>query len=161
MLYSFDHYSIVNFTIVSEAADVCELFITTTVNYNYISEAFYVQLLSCPTGFTLQNGVCKCDPIFSTYTVECYIDDSAIKHSANTWITAHTQINNTKYLISDCPMIIVYLIHQNLIYFILIYSVSLTGVVSCVHNVSIILVWYLDHQGVWNVLILILLSLVL
>ena len=100
----YDHYSIVSFTIVSEAADVCELFITTTVNYNYISEAFYVQLLSCPTGFTLQNGVCKCDPIFSTYTVECYIDDSAIKHSANTWITAHTQTNSTNYLISDCPM---------------------------------------------------------
>ena len=69
----YDHYSIVNFTIVSEAADVCELFVTTNLNFNYISEAFYVQLMSCPTGFTLQNGVCNCDPIFSIYTVECYI----------------------------------------------------------------------------------------
>ena len=68
----------------------CELFLTIASSSHYISEAFYVHLLSCPIGFTLQNGVCNCDPIFSTYTVECYIDDSAIHRSANTWITAHT-----------------------------------------------------------------------
>ena len=39
-------------------------------------------------------------------------------------------------------------IHQMLIYFILIYNVSLTGLLSCVHNVKLLLVWYLDHQGV-------------
>ena len=101
----YDHSRTVNFTIVSKATDIiCELFLTTTLNFNYISEAFYVRLLSCPIGFTLQNGVCNCDPIFSTYTAECYIDDSAIKRYTNTWITAHTQRNNTKYLISDCPM---------------------------------------------------------
>ena len=93
-----------NFTIVSEANNKCELFLATSSSSHYITEAFYVQLLSCPVGFTLQNGVCNCDPIFSTYTTECYIDDSAIKRSANTWITAYTQINSTKYLISDCPM---------------------------------------------------------
>ena len=71
---------------------------------HYISEAFYVQCLSCSTRFTLQNGVCNCDPIFPIYTVECYIDDSAIKRFANTWITPHTHTNSTKYLISDCPM---------------------------------------------------------
>ena len=94
----------VNFTIVSEATNTCELFLATSSSSHYISEAFYVQLLSCPVGFTLQNGVCNCDPIFSTYTVECYIDDSAIEHFANTWITAHTQANRTKYFISECPM---------------------------------------------------------
>ena len=100
----YGHSTTVNFTIISESTNVCELILTTTLNFNYISEAFYVQLLSCPVGFTLQNGICNCDPIFSMYTTECYIDDSAIKHAANTWITAHTQTNSTKYLISDCPM---------------------------------------------------------
>ena len=99
-----NYCKVVNFTIVSEAINECELFLATSSFSHYISEAFYVQLLSCPIGFTLQNGVCNCDPIFSTYTVECYIDDSAIKRSANSWITAYTQTNITKYLISDCPM---------------------------------------------------------
>ena len=67
--------------------------------YNYFLVRF-----TCPTGFTLQNGVCNCDPIFSTYTVECYIDDSAIQRSTNTWITAHTEANRSKYSISECPM---------------------------------------------------------
>ena len=48
--------------------------------------------------------VANCDPIFTTYRVECYIDDSAIKRHTNTWITAHTQTNSIEYLISDCPM---------------------------------------------------------
>ena len=93
-----------NFIIVSEATNKCELFLATSSSSLYISEIFYVHLLSCPIGFTLQNGACNCDPIFTTYTVECYIDDSAIKRSANTWITALTQTNSTKYSISDCPM---------------------------------------------------------
>ena len=92
------------FIIVSEATNTCELFLATSSSSHYISEAFYVQLLSCPIGFTLQKGVCNCDHIISTYTVECYIDDSAIKRTTNTWITAHIQTNNTKYYISDCPM---------------------------------------------------------
>ena len=36
-----------------------------------------------------------------------------------------------------------------LICFTLIYNVSLTGLESCVHNVDIISVWYLDHQDVY------------
>ena len=102
--FIYNHSKVVYFTIVSEAINQCELFLATSSFSHYISEAFYVQLLPCPTGFTLQNGVCNCDPIFSSYTVECYIDDSAIKRSTNTWITAHAQTNSTKYLISDCPM---------------------------------------------------------
>ena len=102
--YIYNYAKPVKFIIVSEATITCELFLATSSSSHYISEAFYVQLLSCPIGFTLQNGVCNCDLIISTYTDECYIDDSAIKHTANTWITAHTQTNSTKYLISECPM---------------------------------------------------------
>ena len=102
--FIYDYATPVKFIIVSEATNTCELFLAASSSSHYISEAFYVQLLSCPVGFTLQKGVCNCDHIISTYTVECYIDDSAIKRTANTWITAHTQTNSTKYLISYCPM---------------------------------------------------------
>ena len=94
-----------SFTIVSDATDVCELILIADSSYTEsISEAFYVQLLTCPLGFTLQHGVCDCDPILSPYIDKCYIDYSAISRPASTWITAHTQANITKYLISDCPM---------------------------------------------------------
>ena len=94
----------VNFSIVSEASHACELFLTASSHPYYINEAFYIQLLPCPTGFTLQNGVCNCDPVLFSYIDTCYIDYSAIRRPANTWITAITKVNNTNYLISDYPM---------------------------------------------------------
>ena len=105
IIYTISKYT-KNFTfiIVSEATDVCELFLIAASDTETIAEAFYVQLLKCPVGFTLQSGVCECDPVLSSYIDECCIDYSAIRCPANTWISAHTQANNTKYLISDCPM---------------------------------------------------------
>ena len=106
IIYTISKYS-KNFTfiIVSEATEVCELFlIAASSDTQTIAEAFYVQLLTCPVGFTLQSGVCDCDPVLTSYIDECYIDYSAIRRPANTWLSAHTQANNTKYLISDCPM---------------------------------------------------------
>ena len=92
------------FIIVSEATSVCELFLIASSDTHTITEVFYVQLLACPVGFTLQSGTCNCDPILSPYIDGCYIDYSSIKCPKNTWITAHAQTNKTKYLISDCPM---------------------------------------------------------
>ena len=90
-----------NFTIISEY-ELCELFLTIQP---FVQTAFYVQLLPCPIGFTLQNGKCECDPLLPPDIDTCYIDLSAIRRPANTWITAHTVANNvTNYLISDCPM---------------------------------------------------------
>ena len=94
----------INFTITSESFKECELFLTSGPNIYEYYDVFYVQLLSCPTGFTLQNGACKCDPLLPSKVILCFIDYSAIQRPANTWITADTQTNNTKYLISDCPM---------------------------------------------------------
>ena len=94
-----------NFTIVSDSQNECELFLTAQPDLYKIYDAFYVQLLPCPVGFTLQNGVCDCDPILSTIINKCYIDYSAIRRPANSWIIVHTQKNNTKYFISNnCPM---------------------------------------------------------
>ena len=94
---------ILNYTIVSEISDSCELFLTVTPFLYYIYEVFDVQLLPCPIGFTLQNGVCDCDPLLPTDIDTCYIDQSAIRRPANTWIS-YTQSGTSKYLISDCPM---------------------------------------------------------
>ena len=94
---------IVNYTIVSEVNESCELFLTVSPFLYYIYEVFDVQLLPCPIGFTLQNGVCDCDPLLPTGIDTCYIDQSAIRRPANTWIS-YTQSGTSKYLISDCPM---------------------------------------------------------
>ena len=92
------------FIIVSEATSVCELFLIASSDTQTITVVFYVQLLACPVGFTLQSGACNCDPILSPYIDGCYIDYTSISRPRNTWITAHTQVNKTKYLIPDCPM---------------------------------------------------------
>ena len=97
----------VNYTIVSRTPGnaKCELFLTASPFLNKIYDTFQVQLLSCPIGFALQDGMCDCDPILPSIIIDkCYIDHSTIRRPANIWITAHTQTNDTKYLISDCPM---------------------------------------------------------
>ena len=101
-----NHSHTVNYTIVSSTpnSNRCELFLTASPFLNKIYDTFYVELLPCPIGFILQDGVCDCDPILPKEFDKCYIDHAAIRRPANTWITAHSQANNTKYLISDCPM---------------------------------------------------------
>ena len=91
---------VISYTIVSEVHDSCELFLTVSPFLYYIYEVFDVQLLPCPIGFTLQNGVCDCDPLLPTDIDTCYIDQSAIRRPANTWIS-YTQSGTSKYLISD------------------------------------------------------------
>ena len=97
-----------NFTIVTEVQEVCELFLTASPCLNDVYETFYIELMPCPVGFTLQNGVCNCDPylrVSNIYIETCYIDQSTITRPANTWITAYNHSNDTKYLIShNCPM---------------------------------------------------------
>ena len=94
----------INFTISSESRKVCELFLTIQP-YVKTSTAFYVKLLPCPIGFTLQNGICDCDPLLPTDIKTCYIQHSVVRRPANTWITVRTtQLNDTEYLMSDCPL---------------------------------------------------------
>ena len=96
-----------NFTVISAAYGVCELFLACYAygSDRFFRDVFYVQLSPCPTGFTLQNEVCDCDPFLPPHIDTCYIDLSAIRLPANTWITAQTITSNTtNYLISDCPM---------------------------------------------------------
>ena len=144
IIYTISKYS-KNFTfiIVSEATEVCELFlIAASSDTQTIAEAFYVQLLTCPVGFTLQSGVCDCDPVLSSYIDECYIDYPAIRRPANTWISAYTQANNNKYLITDCPMdyCLPYSSNINLLHPDLQCQFNRTGILCshCQHHLSMV-----------------------
>ena len=93
-----------NFTIVSNNTDMCELFLTITPHLYHVYEAFYVRLLPCPVGFALRNGICDCDPFLPPDIDTCYIEQSVIRRPVTRWITAHVQSNDTKYLTGNCPM---------------------------------------------------------
>ena len=99
-----NHSGTLNFTIVSDNTDMCELFLTISPHLYEVYEAFYVRLLPCPVGFTLQNGICDCDPLLPPDIDTCYIEQSVIRRPVTRWITAHVQSNNTKYLTGNCPM---------------------------------------------------------
>ena len=100
-----NHTKSINYTIISEASNNCKLFLTIYSHHQRVAhEVFYINLLSCPVGFTLQDGICYCDPILIKYIDACNIDQSAITRPANTWTSAINKTNDTEYLISDCPM---------------------------------------------------------
>ena len=139
-----NHSHTVNYTIVSSTpnSNRCELFLTASPFLNKIYDTFYVELLPCPIGFILQDGMCNCDPILPKEFDKCYIDHSAIRRAANTWITAHSQVNNTKYLISDCPMdyCLPYSSNVNLLYPDLQCQFNRTGILcsQCQHHLSMV-----------------------
>ena len=139
-----NHSHTVNYTIVLTTPnnDRCELFLTASPFLNKVYDTFYVQLLPCPVGFTLQDGVCDCDPILPKKFYNCYIDYAAIRRPANTWITAHSQANNTKYLISDCPMdyCLPYSSNVNLLHPDLQCQFNRTGILcsQCQHHLSMV-----------------------
>ena len=134
-----NHSETFNFTIISEC-ELCGLFLTIQP---YIRNTFYVKLLTCPVGFTLQNGKCDCDPFLPPDIDTCYIDLSAIKCPANTWTTAYTLTNNTtNYLISDYPMgyCLPYSTNVNLVYPDLQCQFNRTGILcsQCPHPLSMV-----------------------
>ena len=94
----------VNLTIVSDSSKECVLFLTAQPDLHSYYDAFMVQLLPCPVGFTFYDGICDCDPILLNDIEICYIEYSAIKRPDKIWITACKQANSIDYLISDCPM---------------------------------------------------------
>ena len=102
------HTSILNFTIVSNATETCELFLTVSPFLYRIYEVFYVRLQPCPIGFVLQNGICDCDPVLISnkfiHIETCEIDQLTIKRPPNSWIVPLTSDNSTYSLCSNCPM---------------------------------------------------------
>ena len=72
-----NYAKIFKFTIIS-GSESCELFLAMEF-HGVASDAFYVQLMPCPVGFTLQNGKCDCDPSLppdiETCTLTCLPSD--------------------------------------------------------------------------------------
>ena len=91
-----------DFAIASAQPAACELFLTAQPNLFIFYEAFYVHLLPCPLGFTLQHGICDCDPDPRKYIDECMISSQTVRRYSNVYILG---INSTKqYMVStDCP----------------------------------------------------------
>ena len=139
-----NHSHTVNYTTVSSTpnSNRCELFLTASPFLNKIYDTFYVELLPRPIGFILQDGVCDCDPVLPKEFDKCYIDHAAIRRPANNWITAHSQANSTKYLISDCPMdyCLPYSSNVNLLHPDLQCQFNRTGILcsQCQHHLSMV-----------------------
>ena len=84
----------------------CKLFI----GLREIPEMFYVQIIPCPAGFTLQSDrkSCYCDPLLLNNDIlsitSCNLDDETILRPANSWISANTNNNSHAYNVSpQCP----------------------------------------------------------
>ena len=91
---------------------------------------------------TLQGGICNCDPILPASINKCNIDYSTISRPANIWITAPSQANEAKYLISDCPMdyCLPYSSYVNLLHTDLQCQFNRTGILcsQCKHHLSMV-----------------------
>ena len=98
----------VNFTIVFKqpGAVGCELFLTAQPNLYTSYDVFYVHLLPCPLGFTLQHGICDCDPDLRKYIDGCKISSQTVRLFAGVYVLGTASVNSTDtYIIStDCPI---------------------------------------------------------
>ena len=101
-------YTQIIFTIVSNRTDQCSLFLTAQPDLYKYYDVFLVQLLPCPIGFTLLNGMCDCDPYLVNSDLQintCYINEVAIQRPANSWIGYNNHSGEMKYFMcSTCPM---------------------------------------------------------
>ena len=83
----------------------CELYLSA----EGIPETFYVSLLPCPVGFSLQNDLqkCHCDTLLNCDVISvttCNLTDSTILRPANSWISADTANGSHGYHVSSrCP----------------------------------------------------------
>ena len=101
--------TVANFTIVHNGLSYlhwCELFIN-IISTN-ITDAYYIDILPCPTGFVQQNGICICDPILNSQVLSittCDINYQTILRPAGSWLTAVTINDSHQYHISPhCPL---------------------------------------------------------
>ena len=92
-----------NFTVWSKKNE-CELYLSE----NQLSgiEIFYVTLLPCPIGFTLQSNArtCSCDSVLDGFATSCNLNDGTVQRSANSWIFGKTVDGSHTYYVSlNCP----------------------------------------------------------
>ena len=92
------------YTVLSNNERQCKLFLN-AIKYNYIT-IFYIHLLTCPVGFTLdfKTERCECDLSMQSnvLTIQyCNINDQTILRPANSWLVAETYNNSHTYQISS------------------------------------------------------------
>ena len=135
------------YTILSKNKALCELFISS--KYNNQITIFYVALLKCPVGFSLNmsSEMCDCDPVLNTVISQCSINNQTVLYRTNCWITAESH-NNKHYYNVSYHSITVYLTHRYFTSQLLIHNVSLTGLVYCVELVKKISILYLARLTV-------------
>ena len=96
----------------------CKLYLS----MNEMPEMFFIEIMPCPKGFTLNmdRKICYCDPLLYNQIMSitsCDLNDQTILRPANSWITADTVNGSHTYLISSsCPFdyCLPYSSHHNL-----------------------------------------------
>ena len=92
-----------NYTVWSKRNE-CEIYLTE--NQLSGTEIFYVTLLPCPIGFTLQSNArtCSCDSVLDEFTASCNLNDGTVQRAANSWISGKTVNGSHTYDVSlNCP----------------------------------------------------------
>jgi len=83
----------------------CELYLGT----EGVPEIFYVNLMPCPIGFSLQHDKkgCYCDKTLNTNIIKitsCDLDDGTILHPGNSWLSGKVVNSSHTYKVSiNCP----------------------------------------------------------
>ena len=86
-------------------ASECELYLGT----EELPEIFYVNLLPCPVGFSLQKNKrgCYCDQMLNLELIKitsCNLEDGTVERPANSWISGQVFNNlNTYTVCTNCP----------------------------------------------------------
>ena len=98
----------VHFTIATDLKQPtgCELFLTAQPNLYTAYEVFFVHLLSCPLGFSLQHGICDCDPDLRKYIDDCIISNQTVRQFSGVYIlgTASNNLTYTYMVSTNCPI---------------------------------------------------------
>ena len=83
----------------------CELYL----GIEEVPEIFYVNLLPCPVGFSLDKSkkACYCDQVLYNKVIQinlCNLDDGTIQRPANSWISGRVINNLNTYMVGkNCP----------------------------------------------------------
>ena len=102
------HCTVINFTVIHNGLSYlqwCEIFLEIPPDQ---IDAYYINILPCPTGFVQKNGICICDPILTTKplsVITCDINYQTILRPAGSWLSAMTINDPHQYHISThCPL---------------------------------------------------------
>ena len=143
----------INYAVQHKSGKECDLYLKAIPLYKHgysitpklaMMEMYYIKLSACPTGFTLKNGFCQCDPILHSTVTTCDINDQTVMRHANSWISGLTVNNSHDYNMSIlCPFdyCLPYASHLNLFNPNSQCQFKRTGVLcgKCQHGLSVVL----------------------